>query len=365
MINTYDVQEKKILVTSDNNDSDWINYISSHPDTLIYHHPVWLNALEAETGNEVIRLIAKDNSGKITGVLPLQITSGMFFGLGGLAGAPRVSSLPRTPLAGILADDEQAAGALISFALKLTSDFPGVSLQIKTTEPGLYKEKRLRLIPWRENFRIEIPSKEDDIRFGNPRNHRRIKWAVNKAAAEGVNIRRGDSIADYKKWYSLYLETSRWHAVPPRSFKFFTGLFNSAPGLVSLLLAEKNNQIIAGSVFLQYNKTVFYSFNGRDRDRLNLRPNDLIQYYSIYKACREGYSYFDMGEVAGGQAGLTEFKKKWGCEAKQIYHIYYSPGKEVNDILISDAPGNLRLNIWRKIPIGITAKLGQIINKRL
>jgi hypothetical protein len=348
-------------------DNEWIEYISSHPDALIYHHPLWLNVLEAETGNKIIRLTAKDESGKITGVLPLQVTSGMFFGLGGLAGSPRVSSLPRTPLTGILADNNEAAGALLSEAINITNKYSGTKLQIKTLNKDFYSHKNIKIIPWRENFTIKLPENEEDIKFGSPRNHRRIKWAVNKAQNEGVKIRKADSPADLKKWYDLYLDTSRWHAVPPRSYKFFDTLFNTMnDNQAYLLLAEKDNNILAGSVFLMFNKTVFYSFNGRDKNQLQFRPNDLIQFEAIYRACRDGYSFYDMGEVSGGQDGLVEFKKKWGCDSRQIYHVYYSPGEAIKEEeLISDAPGNLRLNIWRKIPVGITAKLGELINHRL
>jgi hypothetical protein len=359
------ITEKNLSVINESNDKDWEKYVSSHPKALFYHHPVWLRALEAETGNEIIRLAAKDSSGKLRGILPLQATAGMYLGLGGQAGAPRISSLPRTPLAGILADDEVAAQLLLDKAIKLTRENTGVFLQIKTTDSEYYKDSRIKIVPWRINYNISLPENEDDLRFGNPRNHRRIKWAVNKAAAEGVNIRRADSISDFKKWYTLYLETSRWHAVPPRSYKFFSELFNAPQEYVSLQIAEKKGQILAGSIFLKYNDTVFYSFNGRDQDQLNLRPNDLIQFHTIYQACREGYKFYDMGEVAGGQAGLVDFKKKWGCESKQIYHIYYHPSGKIKDELMSDTPGSLRLNIWRKIPIGITEKLGIIINKRL
>jgi hypothetical protein len=361
-----DIEKIKIVVHGKEIDEEWLRYISAHPDSLLFHHPVWLNALESETGKTVFRITAKDENNKIVGVLPLQKTDGIPFGLGGLAGNSRLSSLPRTPLAGILADNNYVYNKIIKAAIDLTKKYNGTILQIKTLKPDSDEENEIKIIPWRQSFIYELPEKEKDIIFGNPRNNRRIKWAVHKAEKSGVTVRAAESLQDLKKWYHLYLETSRWHAVPPRSFKFFRNIFEKLnEKMIKLLLAVKDQKIIAGSLFLCFNTTCFYAFNGRDKEMLHLRPNDIIQYHMIFEACRKKYKYYDMGEVPGGHDGLAEFKKKWGCITKQIYHLYCNPSGILKEHPISASPGGFRINVWRKIPISLTEKLGRIINNRL
>ena len=119
-------------------------------------------------------------------------------------------------------------------------------------------------------------------------------------------------------------------------------------------------------MFLKFNQTVFYSFNGRDTNYLNLRPNDYLQWEAIHQACRKGFKYYDMGEVSGGQTGLADFKSKWGCEVGQIFHYYASHQINSDKIDLNHAgKGNLLTHIWRKLPVNLTEKLGSYLNNRL
>ena len=62
----------------------------------------------------------------------------------------------------------------------------GARLQVKRAAAdldGLVAERRRR--PWRVSYVLSLPDDESALRFGNSRNHGRIKWAVNKAAQGG------------------------------------------------------------------------------------------------------------------------------------------------------------------------------------
>ncbi len=363
----------EIIKASSEIDNQWLSYISEHKNAVIYHHPLWLKALELETKNPVLRIVCKDSQGKISGVLPIQYTRGMPLNAWGLVASPRISSLPRTPVAGVLSDNAEITKRLIHFVINDAESKGKFNFQLKTLLPEMYDNiEELIKVPWRENHFLELPLDENSLRFGNSRNHRRIKWAINKAVKSGVCIREAESEEDLKRWYKLYLLASQWHTVPARSFIFFKSLWSlmKDKGLFQLLLAEFNEggkkKIIAGSVFLMFNQTVFYSFNGRDTNYLNLRPNDYLQWEAIHQACREEFKYYDMGEVSGGQTGLADFKSKWGCKVRQIFHYYASHQINSDKIDLNQAAGgNLLTHIWRKLPLKLTEKLGVYINNRL
>jgi len=363
----------EIIKASSEIDNQWLSYISEHNNAIIYHHPLWLKLLEVETKIHVLRIVCKDRQGKITGVLPLQYTRGMPLNVGGLVTSPCISSLPRTPTAGVLADNDEITKRLVHFVIN-DMDLKGkFNIQLKTPTPEMYDNiEGLRKISWRDNYSLELPSDENSLMFGSSRNHRRIKWAINKAIKSGIIIRKAESEEDLMQWYKLYLLTSQWHTIPARSFIFFKTLWSlmKDKGLFQLLLAEFNEggkkRIIAGSVFLMFNQTVFYSYNGRDTNYLNLRPNDYLQWEAIHQACREGFKYYDMGEVSDGQTGLADFKRKWGCEVGKIFHYYASHQINSDKIdLNHTGKGNLLTHIWRKLPVNLTEKLGSYINNRL
>ena len=132
----------------------------------------------------------------------------------------------------------------------------------------------------------------------------------------------------------------KFHTTPPRSLRFFKSLWKNlkAEGLMQLVLAELEDsgkqRIIAGSIFLTFNKIVVYAFNGSDRDVFELRPNDLIHWTVIHDAQKNGFEIYDLGEVTKGQEGLAAYKEKWSSKKLNMYH-YYFPGfekKEEDDI---------------------------------
>src|SRR2546426_6424369 len=81
-------------------DPRWEALVTTLPNGLIYHHPAWLQVLEEAYGYKPVNLACEDSNGQLRGVLPLFYTRGLFTGR-------RFSSLPRTPVAGPLACDDQ------------------------------------------------------------------------------------------------------------------------------------------------------------------------------------------------------------------------------------------------------------------
>ncbi len=227
-------------------------------------------------------------------------------------------------------------------------------------------------LPWRQTFVVELPGDPREIRFGNARNHSRIRWAINKAAKLGVKVRTADSEHDLKAWYQLYLETMRSVVVPARPYRFFAALWRElhAFGLFHLVLAEQNVAghitMLAGSIILSYGQTAFYAFNGCRRDAFAMRPNDVIQWHAIHDACGRGVRRYDLGEVAEEHPSLADFKSKWGAEPRRLLRYHY-PGAGPHEAE-SEAHGRLRYAaraLWQRLPLAMTEKLGDWIYARL
>jgi hypothetical protein len=354
-------------------DLKWEEFLALHPDGTIYHHPLWLKVIEEESGQEVLKLVCINDDNEIVGIFPLQKTKGFPFGLGGVPGSKRLSSLPRTPIGGPLTIDEFATTKLIEKAINVVSENKDQLLQIKSYSSEL--DKSVELLNkhfWREIYIKEIPPHPEEIRFGNSRNHAAIKRAVNKAVRNGVKYRLAETEDDLKQWYPLYLDTMRFHTTPARSFKFFANLWKylKPKGLMSLVLAEledeKNKVMIAGSVLFYYNAMVTYAFNGSSRNHLEYRPNDLLHMQAIVDAQKDGYKEYDLGEVSKDHAGLAAYKKKWGSKVLELYHYFYpNPPQLEEESLDVETASGLKSKIWRSLPLSITAKIGELVYKKL
>ena len=327
--------EVRVSEIEPGSDPRWDEFVGGEPDGIVYQHSGWLRCLEAEYERPVIGLCVEDANGGLTGVLPLVATRGVpLLRRSALVGS-RLSSLPRTPVAGPLASDRDSAAALLAAAVERARQGSGARLQVKRAAAdldGLVAE--LGGAAWRATYVLALPDDPDTVRFGNSRNHGRIKWAVNKAAKEGVRVRLAEDIADVRTWYPLYLRTMREVVVPPRPLRLFEAMWRElAPsGLMRLYVAEREGgEMLAGSIVLGLGRTAFYAFNGRLRSALALRPNEALQWEAIHDACRRGFERYDLGEVTGGNESLAEFKRKWGADEVQMHRYYHPPPEDGAD----------------------------------
>jgi hypothetical protein len=376
-------------------DRRWADFVCSHPNGLIYHHPGWLAALESEYGQKCISLACADEQGQLLAVLPLFFTKGLPMKFGRMATGRRLSSLPRTPIAGPLAINQSACKAIVGYALEMARSQPGVQLEIKTPLANLDGlESSLTCVEWRPTYAEELPPATDGapwdnfwenlrlprgcascegcrrLRFGNAKRQHRVNWAVNKAIKLGLQVREAESEDDLKQWYRLYLLTMRHNAVPPRPYRFFRSLWSTlrTGGKMRLLLAERQKRgekrLVAGSVLLQFGQTVFYAFTGCAPEDFHLHPHDILQIEAIRSACRAGFRWYDFGEVAEEHEALAQFKTKWGGDPQPLYRYYYpAPARHESD-------GDSRLGIsarriWRSLPPKATAVLGDLIYSRM
>jgi serine/alanine adding enzyme len=356
------VSSLQVIEIDARTDLRWEAFISTLPESLIYQHPAWLEVLEDAFGYKPVNLACVGSNGQLQGILPLYYLRGIFTGR-------RYSSLPRTPVAGPLAYNDQALAALTRAAFERVHDERGAQLQLKVSSNKLEGlVEGVVGMPWRKAYLLKLPEHQELLHLGNNRNHSRIKWAVNKATRLGVQVYPATTERELRLWYELYLETMRRIAVPPRPYYFFEILWKRLQprGLMRLLLAKHYeagcSRLLAGSLFLMFGQTIIYAFAGWRREDQSLRPNDAIHWRAIHDACDEGFSYYDFGEVVKDNQGLAEFKSKWGAEPQWLYRYYYPTPRELEmSILDSDSRARqLMFAAWRRLPIKATALLGDL-----
>jgi CelD/BcsL family acetyltransferase involved in cellulose biosynthesis len=354
--------EVRVSEIEPGSDPRWDELVTGEPEGHVYQHSAWLRCLEAEYDRPVIGLCAEDDAGGVTGILPLVSTRGVpLLRRNSVVGA-RLASLPRTPVAGPLARDSATAAALLQAALDRARG-EDARLQIKRAAPDLDGlVEGLGGAAWRSTYVVALPDDPESLRFGNSRNHGRIKWAVNKAAKEGVEVRVAENLSDVQAWYPLYLRTMREVVVPPRPLRLFEAMWRElAPkDLMRLYVAEQRGSMIAGSIVLGVGRTAFYAFNGRLRSALSLRPNEVLQWEAIHDACRRGFERYDLGEVVSGGEGLADFKKKWGADEVQMHRYYHPPPEQDGDDAGGGGLAKRAAKLWPRLPLGVTRLAGDV-----
>lgn len=347
-------------------DPRWAEFAASHPRALPYHHPSWLRVLSEAFGYRNATVGCADRAGRLCGILPLVEKKGILSGL-------RFSSLPNTPVAGPLAADGSSLRALLSEATGRVDAGRVRLLELKVSGLGLDAlMDGFSRADWDPAYVLDLPDTPEGLRFGNSRHHSAIARAVRKAGRLGVAVRPASSLADVRRWYRLYLQAMRAHAVPPRPLQFFEVMWDLLAPLdrMRLLLAERQSggrtQLLAGSLFLMHGQTVVFAFNGRDSGQLQFRPNDAIHWTAIMDACASGFRRYDFGEVAEANTGLSAFKEKWGAKPVPLCRYYY-PQQPAMDrgILASGSLQRTQEYAWRLLPPAMTARMGRWVYRRL
>jgi hypothetical protein len=354
----------RVLEVAPGRDSRWESFVRKHPDGSIYHHSLWLKVIEQAYAHKAIAFVCEDAKGRLRGVLPLCQTNGFLTG-------KRLVSLPHTPLAGPLAYGRESTTALLGAAIDRVKQRGDTFLELKLSPESLQPEPPISTLFWDNTYVLVLPGSVEALRFGDSRNHGRLKWSIQKASKLAVRVRWAETKQDLRHWYELYLQTMRRHVVPPRPYRFFEIAWSllHEPGMMRLLLAEKSeghrDVLLSGSIFLGFGQTVFYAFNGRRQTEQSFRSNDLIQWTAIHYFCEQGFRRYDFGEVEAKNQGLAEFKLKWGAKPIRLHRSYYP---EIRGLQLSGKSTLLRqvANVgWRLLPLRATAFLGDCVYRYL
>lgn len=370
------VTESTITLITDLNPGivqDCTEYLLSKSEAKIYHHPLYLKVLSLESRQPFCIIISRNIEGKINGLMPILRTKGIPFGPNRVICSKRLSSLPRTPYAGVLADCKEAFNKILETAKELSEDYSGSLVQIKTDNfSNNYSESGFKSIEWRRTFIKEIPPKGEPIKFESRKDERDILRDIRRANEHNVKFRNAESLDDLKNWYLLYLERMRFHRVPARSFRFFKSCWEilRPAGLMDLHLTvigdDNSYEILSGNFNYKFRDNYFGGFKAGNMAKSYLMFGDFLMFNEMQMIQEQGFRFYDLGEVPGGSHNLERYKRRWGAGTVQIYHHYYgSDTAEISENLELSGNENLTTKMWRLVPLPVTAAIGKLINARL
>lgn len=295
--------------------ADWQAFVGVHPAALPYHHASWAATLADAYGFEPKAFVLHAAGGGILGGIP-------FVELGGRLRPRRWVALPFTDVCPPLS--ESAAGADVAARLVACAHEAGVGLleiHAPVEAPGAYGYAR----GFVHELRLGDP--EALFRAFRPQVRRNIR----KAQRCGVVVREGARRSDLTRvYFDLHAATRRRLGVPPQPRRFFEALWRHVvePGLGFLLLAEHGGEPVAGALFLDWNGRVVYKYGASDARRWPVRPNNLLFWECILRACAEGAHTLDLGRTDLDDHGLREFKRGWGAAERPLAYTVFGRATE-------------------------------------
>ncbi len=309
---TMDQESRSILL--DPSDPRWMDFICARPDANIFHHPNWMALMHECYGYSGAVLAIPDASGNVRAGVPFMDVNSP------LTGQRRVS-LPFSDYCNPLTNDQAALEELTN---ALVAEYASGGAPKREVRWCLPPRTGIQQI---SEFVLHTIQLDPDPERVSKRFKRTHLQNIRTAQDRGVTVRFGDQLQDFRAFYDLQLETRKRHGVPAQPWKYFKLLWQhiARAGMGFTLLAEKDGEIIAGMVYLGWGRTLIAKYAGSREDRFNLRPNNLLFWEGIRWGCQHGFAVFDMGRTEVENAGLRNFKSRWGAVEEPLYYSILAP----------------------------------------
>lgn len=326
---------------------------------LFYYRPAWLDLLQRLYGYRLHLLTSRGTGGQITGLLPLCSMQSPLTG-------KRLVSLPFSDYCPLLAEDEDSASDLLEQAIRLAEHKRVRYLELRAGASETLA-RRADLVKSDLYVRWLLPlSNDPDALWAGLR--KPVQHQIKKARKMGVQVRMAEARAEVEHYYRLHLQTRcKKHGMPAQPQQYFYAAWDAfaASGNMQIVLAEYENKVIASMVLFACGSTVQYAYGASDEAYLHLAPNNLLMWTAISWGCSQGYSTLDMGRTARENAGLMEFKRRWGALQEELPYYYYPHIEGLATTSEQSQKFRLLTRCWRTLPLQIAGPLGGYLYKHL
>lgn len=290
-------------------DPRWMDFITTCPDANIFHHPAWMDLMSDCYGYKPHVLVVLNEHDELSAGIPFMDVTRPFSSL------KRVS-LPFSDYCNPLYRDESSHQALTMSLVQMFTKDHVKRIEVRWCLPEHEPIQRIT------DFVLHTIRLNPDINVVS-KNFKRTHWQnIHTAEDRGVKVEFGDELKHVRAFYDLQLETRKRHGVPAQPWKYFELLWHYviSKGMGFILLAKKDDEVIAGMVYLGWGNTLIAKYAASREDHFNLRPNNLLFWEGICWGCRNGFTVFDMGRTEIANTGLRTFKSRWGAVEEPLWY---------------------------------------------
>jgi hypothetical protein len=325
---------------------DWRAFAEAHG--TFYHHPDWARCL-GETYRLRLDYYSARAEGELRGLLAVAE-------IPPLLGPRRFVSLPFSYAAGTLAQDASTATELSQAVLERARErrIRRVELKSRGEYPAAPDYQRVS-----RYATYEIPTEQGEAFVWRELHASSTQRSIRKGEKSGIVVRRGETAEDWRIMAELEERTAHGHGLPapPRHF-FVEGCRRlQSAGLADVYLAFTNTGARAAAITVWKGpRSWIYAFGASDPAYLEQRPNHVLIWAAIQDAIAAG-RHFDLGRAAPEQAGLVEFKKRWGGQALPLAYDYWPTPGGLNVAARDRGAMAAAAAVWSRLPAGV-ARLG-------
>jgi len=302
----------KIFWVDPRDDSRWSDLVNRLSGS-VFHSPDWIRVLADTYGWNPSALVVINDSGEPIAGIPFCHVSDVL--------GDRVVALPFSDYCDPLATDKTTWRLLSNRLIR-----QGCRINLRCLRNALpLEDKRFFTVSRAKWHALDLRPNIESL-------WRRIddsaQRAIRKSQREGIRVRVAQSEKELRTFFEMHFKVRKYkYGLFAQPYTFFQNIWRHfvEKGQGFLLLAVKEDKILAGDFFLEWNGTLYYKFNASFAENLLFRPNDLLIWEAIQCGKSRGFASLDFGLSDWDQEGLVRYKRKFGVEEGTISFLRHEP----------------------------------------
>jgi hypothetical protein len=299
-------------------DERWDVFVKNHPFGWICHHSGWKRVLEQSFGHMRGHYLATvDGAGQIKAGLPIFEVRSWLTG-------KRLVSIPFATLSDPLIGGNGDSKGLFDSAIDLSERVGIPRIEIRSHHSHeLIDDERFTQSCVFKHHSLDLNLDLEQIRRSF--NYKSVRYEINRSQKSGLILQVAQNENELRLFHKLHTETRGRLGLPPQTYRFFRALWQVLGPLdaITLLLAMREGELVAGQLFLKYNGRVSMEFEAWDCNKRHLAPNHFLIWEAIVYFRSLGYTSLDFGRTSLNNVSLMDFKRRWGTHVADLPQFYY------------------------------------------
>jgi len=314
------------------------------PRVPLSRRAAWLTVLSQSMGQTpyVLEAVRDDETVGLVGLMYLR---SWLFGRF-LVGLPYLNS------GGVIADDADAAAALIDHATELADRLRVRFLELRH-EWALNHARLAHRRTDKVHMRLELPASVASLWEQVPA---KVRNQVRKGQRHGFHVQWGGSelVDDF---FAVFSRNMRDLGTPTYGRPLFASIVDRFPGDAEICVLRDGVRPIGAALLLHGSGVTEVPSASTLKSYNPTCANMLLYWQLLQRSIERRQEVFDFGR--SGEDGPTyRFKKQWGATPAPAEWQYYLRGGAVNDMRADNPKYRKLIAVWQRLPVTLTRWLG-------
>jgi serine/alanine adding enzyme len=328
----------------------WDAWVRSRPESTFCHLSGWHHVFTDGMGHRSLWLVAVDDTGEWTGVLPLVRVRSRLLG-------DYLLSMPFLNYGGPLGE-VGAQRALVERAAdearRLGVDLLELRSRREVDTHALTRSDR--------KITVILPLPDDPEILWNDGFKSKLRSQIRRPMKEDMEPRHGPD--QLEPFYEVFTENMRDLGTPVLPRDFFEAIRDRFADEVRFATVWMGDRPVAGGCGFRHGPEFEITWASSLRAFNRQSPNMLLYWSLMEQQIEEGAEAFNFGRCTPGE-GTHRFKSQWGGDDVPLPWMQWSPSG-VESTPDPDRPiFRMATDLWSRLPLPVANRLGPFLARRL